>query len=170
MDPESFIPVLIRGLTDIREAYEYGVGIFTAESVRQADLLQQVVASADSDQKAEVILRLNAGSQFGMAKEDVFDILQRRETSYRSLNITGIHYFVGTQRKRAKRKIKELQVLLELFEDIRNSFGLELKKLEYGPGFAVPYFADDDFSDTLFPVKELKDILKEVAQKVELTN
>ncbi|MEI3280887.1 MAG: hypothetical protein V8R46_09265, partial [Eubacterium ramulus] len=91
----------------------------------------------DSDQKAEVILCLNAGSQFGMAKEDLFDILQRRETSYRSLNITGIHYFVGTQRKRAKRKIKELQVLLELFEDIRNRFGLELKKLEYGPGFAV---------------------------------
>ncbi len=68
MDPESFIPVLIRGITDIREAYEYGVGIFTAESVRQADLLQQVVASADSDQKAEVILRLNAGSQFGMQR------------------------------------------------------------------------------------------------------
>ena len=95
--------------------------------------------------------------------------MQHRETRYKSLNITGIHYFVGTQRKRAKRKIKELQMLLELFEEIRNLFGLELKKLEYGPGFAVPYFADDDFSDTLFPVKELKDILKEVAQKVELT-
>lgn len=102
-------------------------------------------------------------------KRILFDILQHRENRYRSLNITGIHYFVGTQRKRAKRKIKELQMLLELFEEIRNLFGLELKKLEYGPGFAVPYFADDDFSDTLFPVKELKDILNEVAQKVELT-
>ena len=56
-----------KGITDIREAYEYGVGIFTAESIRHADLIQQVFEAADSDQKAEVILRLNAGSQFGMA-------------------------------------------------------------------------------------------------------
>ena len=39
-------------------------------------------------------------------------------------------------------------MLLELFEEIRNKCGLKLKKLEYGPGFAVPYFEDDDFEDT----------------------
>ena len=104
-----------------------------------------------------------------MSKEDLLTILQCRESKYTSLNFTGIHYFVGTQRKRAKRKIKELQMLLELFEEIQNKCGLKLKKLEYGPGFAVPYFEDDDFEDTLYPVKELKDTLKQVAQQVDLT-
>lgn len=156
-------------IPDIKEAYEYGVGTFTAESVRQADLIQQVVETAAAGEKAEVILRLNSGSQFGMSKDDLLTILQCRESRYTSLNFTGIHYFVGTQRKRAKRKIKELQMLLELFEEIRNKCGLELKKLEYGPGFAVPYFEDDDFEDTLYPVKELKDTLKQVAQQVDLT-
>ena len=81
-------------------------------------------------EKAEVILRLNSGSQFGMSKEDLLTILQCRESKYTSLNFTGIHYFVGTQRKRAKRKIKELQMLLELFEEIQNKYGLKLKKLD----------------------------------------
>ena len=44
------------------------VGTFTAESVRQADLIQQVVETAAAGEKAEVILRLNSGSQFGMSK------------------------------------------------------------------------------------------------------
>ena len=52
-------------IPDIKEAYEYGVGTFTAESVRQADLIQQVVETAAAGEKAEVILRLNSGSQFG---------------------------------------------------------------------------------------------------------
>ncbi|MFR5702294.1 MAG: hypothetical protein ACLUD0_10765 [Eubacterium ramulus] len=55
-------------IPDIKEAYEYGVGTFTAESVRQADLIQQVVETAAAGEKAEVILRLNSGSQFGMSK------------------------------------------------------------------------------------------------------
>lgn len=75
-----------------------------------------------------------------MSKEDLLTILQCRESKYTSLNFTGIHYFVGTQRKRAKRKIKELQMLLELFEEIQNKCGLKLKKLEYGPGFAGSVF------------------------------
>ena len=69
-------------IPDIKEAYEYGVGTFTAESVRQADLIQQVVETAAAGEKAEVILRLNSGSQFGMSKEDLLTILQCRESKY----------------------------------------------------------------------------------------
>ena len=76
------------------------------------------------------VLRLNAGSQFGMSKEDLFTALaHRRETP--DLEFIGIHYFVGTQRKKLVNQQKELAMLRELYAEIEQTFGLRL------PGGAV---------------------------------
>lgn len=94
-------------IPDIKEAYEYGVGTFTAESVRQADLIQQVVETAAAGEKAEVILRLNSGSQFGMSKEDLLTILQCRESKYTKFefyrNTLFCRYTTKTGQKKDKR-------------------------------------------------------------------
>ena len=109
-----------------------------------------------------MLLRLNAGSQFGMSKEDLFTALaHRRETP--DLEFIGIHYFVGTQRKKLVNQQKELAMLRELYAEIEHTFGLRLPELEYGPGLAVPYFDGDDFADTLSPAKDLAPALREVS-------
>ena len=143
---------------DIHEAMEYDVGVFTAESIKHIRLISE--EAVKENKTVSVLLRLNAGSQFGMSKEDLLSIIDSKD--YPNINIVGIHYFVGTQRKKTEKQIKELEMLKELYEEIKNEHHLELKQLEYGPGLPVSLFESDDFSDTLQPLKELHEELSSI--------
>ena len=151
---------------DIARAVADGVGSYTAESPLQVRYLQ--AAAHKSGKRLPVLLRLNAGSQFGMSKDDLFAALANRvETP--DLDFIGIHYFVGTQRKKLTNQQKELTMLRELYDEIEAEFGLRLPELEYGPGLPVPYFDGDDFTDTLAPAKTLAPALQEASKWVHLT-
>lgn len=151
---------------DVSRAIAYRVGVLTAESVRHVEIIEQCAARANT--KVDVLLRLNAGSQFGMSKDDLLAIIDRR-AQYPHLDIVGLHYFVGTQRKKLKHQARELEKLRALLADIELVHGFKVQRLEYGPGLAVPYFADDDFTDDLAPARELAPHLRELAKDVELT-
>ena len=153
-------------LEDIREAIRVDVGIYTAESIPQLRLLEQ--AAGEAGRVIPVLLRLNSASQFGMSREDMFDILENLQ-EYPHVRVEGLHYFAGTQRKKLDRQREELDMLRSLFEEIRRTFGIALRKLEYGPGLYVPLFEGEDFSDTLAPARLLADALKEAAGWSELT-
>lgn len=151
---------------DIARAVADGVGTYTAESLLQVRYLQD--AARKAGKQLPVLLRLNAGSQFGMSKEDLFTALAHRgETP--DLKFIGLHYFVGTQRKKLANQQKELAMLRALYDEIEAAFHLRLPELEYGPGLAVPYFDGDDFTDTLAPAKELAPALREVSEWTHLT-
>ena len=153
-------------LDDIEEAVKNNSGIYTAESILHVKLLNKV--GEKYSKKLSVLLRLNAGSQFGMSKEDLFHIIENRK-KYSNIEIVGIHYFAGTQRKKVEKQKKELIMLKELYEEIFEKYKIKLQKLEYGPGLAVPIFEADNFDDTLQPIKELAEALKEVTTWAELT-
>ena len=151
---------------NIDDAIEYPSGVYTAESILQLQLLNE---SAIAHGKViPVLLRLNAGSQFGMSKEDLCDAIANR-ADYEGVKLVGIHYFAGTQRKKLNEQKAELAMLKELFAELDSTYGYQVERLEYGPGLPVPYFTVDDFTDTLAPVKEIADSLKEIAEFVELT-
>ena len=152
--------------SDIAHAIAYRVGVLTAESKLHVELIEQCAQRANT--KVDVLLRLNAGSQFGMSKDDLLEVIDRRE-QYPHLNIVGLHYFVGTQRKKLKHQIRELEKLRALIAELEDEHGFEVQRLEYGPGLAVPYFADDDFTDDLAPARELAPYIQELGRDVEVT-
>lgn len=152
--------------SDIAHAIAYRVGVLTAESKLHVELIEQCAKQAQTT--VDVLLRLNAGSQFGMSKDDLLEVIDRRE-SYPHLNIVGLHYFVGTQRKKLKHQIRELEKLRALIAELEGEHGFEVQRLEYGPGLAVPYFADDDFTDDLAPARELAPYIQELDRDVEVT-
>ncbi|SHI94580.1 diaminopimelate decarboxylase [Butyrivibrio fibrisolvens DSM 3071] len=179
----------------IIDAFKAKAGIYTAESVLHANLLQEAaweikecglicesnddylkeekMASGSDDFfsdgfKVPVLLRLNAGSQFGMSREDICYILDHQD-DYPNLEFVGIHYFAGTQRKKLKQQIEELEELHVFIEELRVKYSLPLRKLEYGPGLPVPYFEGEDFEDTLLPLKDLAPTLTEVSRWCDLT-
>ena len=155
-----------KGRDDVGEAFDYGVVTFTAESIHQMELVNTI--AKEKNKTVSVLPRLTAGTQFGMSKEDLVYLIENRD-SYANVHIEGIHYFVGTQRKKPEKQKKELTMLKELFEELRNTYRIELKKLEYGPGLPVPLFEGEDFSDTLQPMKELHETLREVSGWADLT-
>lgn len=152
--------------SDIACAIAYRVSVLTAESKLHVDLIEQCAAQAQTT--VDVLLRLNAGSQFGMSKDDLLEVIDRRE-GYPHLNIVGLHYFVGTQRKKLKHQIREIEKLRALIAELEDEHGFEVQRLEYGPGLAVPYFADDDFTDDLAPARELAPYIQELGHDVEVT-
>lgn len=151
---------------DIEEAIVYGVGIFTAESLLHVNLINQ--AAIRHNMKLPLLMRLTAGNQFGMSESDLLSVIENR-MDYSGIDIKGIHYFVGTQRKKLQAQKTELQKLRGLYEKIKNVYNVTLDFLEYGPGLAVPYFEGDDFENSLKPMEDLKDDLKAVTKWTHLT-
>ncbi|MBQ9043023.1 MAG: alanine racemase [Eggerthellaceae bacterium] len=150
----------------VRAAADFGVGVLTAESLKHVALIE--AEGARRSKVLDVLLRLNAGSQFGMSRDDLLSVIEHR-ADFPHLNIVGLHYFVGTQRTNLKHQRKELAMLAGLIDELRDEFGFEVQRLEYGPGLGVPLFEGDDFSDTLAPARELADDLRAIAARVQLT-
>ena len=151
---------------DIGDAIDYGCGVLTAESLLHVRYINQV--ALEKGLVVDVLLRLNAGSQFGMSKEDLVSVVDDLG-AWPGIRVVGIHYFVGTQRKKLTHQIKELEKIEAFIDELASEHDFVVERLEYGPGLAVPYFMDDDFSDDLTPLKEMADVLKRVATKAELT-
>ncbi len=155
--------VLLSGVNktaqDIEHAMNAGVTHFTAESPLQVHLLNE--AALACGRVFPVLLRLTAGTQFGMDERDLTSILRAHER-FPGLRFTGLHYFAGTQRKKLSEQIDELALLDALLWKLREETGLPLQELEYGPGLYFPYFANEDDSDTLAPLRALMPALKGV--------
>lgn len=91
------------------------------------------------EKPVDVYLRLTSGNQFGMDGEAIYNIIKiRKMCPY--LNIRGIHYFSGTQKKHAGKIKEELGCLDQFLREMEERTGFQLEQLEYGPGLSVPYF------------------------------
>lgn len=168
VDPQT---ILFSGVNktaeDIEHAMDAGVVRFTAESPLHIRLLNE--AALRRGRVYPVLLRLTAGSQFGMDESDLLDVLAHRERCA-GLRFTGLHYFSGTQRaKLDKDQRRELSMLSAFMDKLRGEYGFSCAQLEYGPGLYFPYFAHEDHSDTLAPIRALAPDLQAIAGRCELT-
>jgi len=125
---------------DVERAMDDGVGIFTAESMQHLAYIHE--AAGRRGVVVPLLLRLTAGSQFGMDGDVVRDIVARR-TEYPSVRIEGIHYFSGTQKKKPAIIARELEKVTAFMDDVEATLGFRFEKLEYGAGLSVDYFTPD---------------------------
>ena len=138
--------------------------VFTIESLNQIKLVDKITKNVVVD----VILRLTSGNQFGMSEEQVIEILEDR-AKYEYLNIMGIQYFSGTQKKLSKRIIKELEYVDEFVEKLKIDLGFVVEELEFGPGFPVVYFeAEQDFDEKTY-LMEIADKIKNMKYQGHIT-
>lgn len=153
-------------IEDVKFASDYKVGIYTAESEKHLRLLE--AEGAKRGRVLPVLVRLTSGNQFGVDENSLRIIISNR-AQYPHLSFEGLHYFAGTQRTRISQQEKELERLSALIDSLKSELGFETKRLEYGAGLAVPYFANEDFSDTLAPCRQLAPSLQKISKKVKLT-
>ena len=162
--------VLYSGVTktapDIARALDLGVRRFTCESPEHARLLNEAALSRGIH--LPVLLRLTAGSQFGMDERDLRSIVSGRER-FAGLSVEGIHYFAGTQQKRLAGQRKQLAKLADLIDALGRDYGFSVREVEYGPGLYFPYFDGEDTGDTLAPLRELAPDLRSLAARCRLT-
>lgn len=134
---------------DISRVLEtYGAApVYTVESYSQWQLL--AAHTARLQRKVRVLLRLSNGNQFGMDPSVLEQIVADRG-SCPYLHIEGLQYFTGTQKRAASKVSRELKKLDDLVDTLRDKYGFETEKLEYGPGLPVSYFdGEEEVGDTL---------------------
>ncbi|MBQ0059012.1 MAG: alanine racemase [Lachnospiraceae bacterium] len=114
---------------------------YTAESLQQLDLLNEWALAHGVTLK--VYPRLSGRNQFGMDEETIQDILANLE-KYPGIELAGLHYFTGTQKRNVGVITKELDYMDEFISRMENELGITIPELEYGPGLAVSYFTKKD--------------------------
>ena len=92
---------------DVRYAMEQGVVHYTAESRGQFYLVSR--CAEELDRHVEILLRVTSGNQFGMSEEDVRHLIGERD-KYPYVNIRGLQYFTGTQKKVIKKIAAEVEI------------------------------------------------------------
>lgn len=151
-------------MDDVAEAIVYGIDIATAESVLHIELEQDAAKKADKQQR--VILRLTSGNQFGMSEADILSILAN-QAKYPNLDICGIHYYSGTQKK--KRQIdKDFEKLDAALTQFKEKTGFVPRLVEMGPGFPVDYFNPPYDETEEATLTENKDSILAFAEKYPL--
>ncbi len=133
-----------------------GKGIYTIESPRHYEILSKCARKLDK--RLEVYIRLSSGNQFGMDKTH-FEQIAEQCCKDEYVNLIGIHYYSGTQKK-IKKVEKEISELTEYSRYLKDRFGLSRFELEYGPGLSVAYFDTDKVEDAKVQLENLAEILK----------
>ena len=154
---------------DVRRAADDEVGTFTAESRLHVELIDREGASRGK--ALPVLLRvtdIKGGSQFGMEERDVLDIIDHR-AELPGIEIVGIHYFTGTQKKKAKPIERELEYLSGLIDRIKAEHGFTVGRVEYGTGLAVDYFDGDADALEEARLASISEPIRALAEKAELT-
>lgn len=151
---------------DVERAMDDHVGVFTAESMLHLQLIQ--ASAAKRGIRVPVLLRLTAGSQFGMDEQDVLRIICDRD-AYTGIEIVGLHYFSGTQKRKVALIEKELDYLLQFVAQVEREHGFKLERLEYGTGLAVDYFASNADELEMARLEAVGAKIREVSEKIDLT-
>lgn len=176
VQPESIIySGVMKEKCDIERAVSYGAGILTCESIRHATLISQVMfegmpegahEAEFAETKAQVILRLTSGNQFGMSLDDIEYIISHPD-EFKGITVIGIHYYSGTQK--SLRKInKDLEKIKSALTMLKDKYSFEPQLVEYGPGLCVEYFEEDWQEKEKQSLDEAAEVLREFAEEYPL--
>ena len=98
-------PEQSQGQQQAPQGLAQGVRHYTAESVSQFYLVER--CAEEFGKQVEILLRVTSGNQFGMSEEDVLGLIRTRE-NYPHVEIRGLQYFTGTQKKVIKKIAAEV--------------------------------------------------------------
>lgn len=146
---------------DIAEAIDYDVDILTAESPRHIEMIQE--EAARENRKVKVLVRLSSGNQFGMSKEDLFRVIEKRN-NLENIELIGIHYYSGTQKTKEKQIEKDIAQMLEVLTCCKEYYDFIPELVEFGPGMAVDYFGDNCELEDKKTLERLGPLIREFAQ------
>ena len=143
----SMEKVIMSGVYKNPEDVEYAILnygnkiTYTAESFTQWQIIEQYAKKHNVS--VRVLLRLTNGSQFGMDESIIHQIISDRNL-YPHIEIEGIQFFSGTQKKSVGRITKELKMLDDFCDALVKEYDFYAKRLEYGPGLPIFYFEEED--------------------------
>lgn len=131
-------------------------GTYTVESLQHLEVLNDTAVRHGIT--LSVLIRVTSGNQFGIDEAEIRKIISERE-KYTGIEIEGIQFYSGTQKRNLSQMQEELKHLDTFIRELEEIGGMEIRTLEYGPGFFVPYFVKDKSMRTEELLGEFGEIL-----------
>lgn len=130
------------------------INSYSIESMEQFELLKNM------NKKIDVLIRITSGNQFGINDFEAEEIIKNR-SNYPNLNIKGLQYFSGTQKKSIKNITREIEYMQNLIKELKEKYDFITQEFEYGPGFPVVYFQNEEFDEENF-LKDFSNIINNI--------
>ena len=150
---------------DVKRAMDDNVGIFTAESIKHVKLIN--ACAQKQNRVVRIILRLTSKNQFGMSESDIISVIRNRD-EFKGLDIIGLHYYSGTQKKKAKIIEDELEYLASFMEKLKEEYSFDVSHLEYGPGLACDYFSENSEEIDMALLDDVAPVINDFANRYPL--
>lgn len=159
LNPEKIVfSGVCKTFEDVKRAYNLKVHTITLESKAHCEYLIKAANEAgEKSHKQNAILRLSSKNQFGMSENDIFDCIEELK-KVSSINIRGIHYFSGTQ-KRFKDIQEEIPFVESFCEKLNEKYSLDLD-IEYGAGLPYEYFSQNDESTNFSALEDFTKLIE----------
>jgi diaminopimelate decarboxylase len=159
---------------ELEYAIECGIYSINIECLEEARIINHI--AMEKSRKVDISIRINpdfdvSGSgikmsgvptQFGIDQnqlEEVFNLLN----SFSNVNVIGVHIYTGTQVLNAHNIVLNMEQIILLALELSEKHNFELKFLDLGGGFGIPYFKGDIYLD----MDNLKNELAEMWDKYE---
>ena len=146
----------------IKTLVQNDVFCISVESMTQLEQLGREVKTANK--RKNVLLRLSSSNQFGMAEEEILQVL-RQTDQYPGLRFCGIHYYSGTQKKKPEKIREDLMRIREVLQ--RSNFTDPC--IEYGPGIGTFLYGDSKDPWYLTIYEEMISEINQLAEQYQVT-
>lgn len=150
---------------EVQDAIQSGVREFTCESVHQADVLQEAAETEHAN--INVILRLSGGNQFGMDKEAIYSVLQKKK-QLANLTFIGVQCYNGTQHGEIGLIMEEFKQMKEFLNELNAMFDLHMRRIEYGSGLPVEYFEKKMFQQVYTDLSRFFEQVNYISKEYEV--
>lgn len=153
-------------ISELKYALENGVGLIVVDSEDELKKLIQVTDELDQD--VNIMFRVSPGveahtheliqtgtqdTKFGLPYSLAKDIIVSANAQPH-ISVVGIHCHIGSQIVDEVPFIAAADKMVGLYQDIRND-GVDLRAINLGGGFGIPYLKGDEYFETLKYIPKL---------------
>jgi len=143
-------------IDELELAIKIGVGRFSVDNFHEIHNLGNLAQK--HGKTFDILLRITPGiechtheyiqtghldSKFGFDLTQLDDAIELIQSTYKNLNINGLHAHLGSQIFETQVYFDAAQVTLEQFANIRDKFSITLTELNIGGGLGITYTEDD---------------------------
>jgi diaminopimelate decarboxylase len=168
-----------KSIAEIEMAFNYKVGKVVADSEYELGVLDRI--AEEKKYTPKVMVRVSPGieahtheyvqtgridSKFGVPLKLMGKVLSD-VCKFSNLNIIGLHCHIGSQIFDEKPFLIAAETMLKLMKGLEEN-GFEMKQLNLGGGFGIPYLKDDSVFDIDEYVQKLVEFAKDKCRELGL--
>lgn len=171
-----------KSIEELEMAVDFEIGRIVVDNFYEMESLEKILS--EKGKKMNVLLRLTPGvdghthdfiktgqvdSKFGfsMYDENAKNAVEKA-TRMQHIVLKGFHAHVGSQLNENEVYKKEIEILAEFANEVKNLYGIEIEELNVGGGFGIYYVEGDTRRDISFFTDLINETVTEEFKKYKL--